>query len=84
MSQPEILRERSGPLINFQFSLANTVSSFNNEIYVDIDPEKDFKNTIIKDDRKVDVGFWKNSEKDMWKWNTSWFTQCHPSPSTSV
>ena len=52
------LKERSGPLdINFQFSLANTVSSFNNEIYVDIDPEKDFKNTIIKDDRKVDVDF---------------------------
>ncbi|MBL0256765.1 MAG: hypothetical protein IPQ03_04220 [Bacteroidetes bacterium] len=52
------MTERSGPLdIDYAFSIANSVSSFNNEMYVDMDPEKDFKNTVIKDDRLVDIDF---------------------------
>ncbi|HRH67296.1 MAG TPA: transglutaminase domain-containing protein [Bacteroidia bacterium] len=52
------LTERSGPLdIDFSFSIANSLSSFENELYIDPDPEKDFKNTLIKDDRRVDVDF---------------------------
>lgn len=52
------LTERSGPIdIDFKFSMANAVSSFNNEMYVDLDPEKDFKNGEIKEDRRVDIDF---------------------------
>lgn len=52
------MKERSGPFdINFNFSIANSVSLFNNEMYVDIDPSKDFKNSSVKEDRQSDIDF---------------------------
>lgn len=52
------MAERSGPFdLNFNFSIANAVSSFNNEMYIDLDPSKDFKNSAVKDDRQSDIDF---------------------------
>lgn len=52
------LSERSGAFnINFNFSISNQVNSFNNELYVEIDPTKDFKNATVKDDRQSNLDF---------------------------
>ncbi|MCW3085061.1 MAG: hypothetical protein JWP12_2427 [Bacteroidetes bacterium] len=55
---PGDMTERSGPFdIGFNFSIANSVSLFNNEMYIDIDPSKDFKNSAVKDDRQSDIDY---------------------------
>lgn len=52
------MAERSGSFdIDFNFSIANVISLFNNEMYIDIDPSKDFKNGDVKKDRQSDIDF---------------------------
>jgi hypothetical protein len=52
------ISQRSGPFdIDFNFSISNSVSLFNNEMYIDIDPSKDFKNGSVKNDRQCDLDF---------------------------
>jgi transglutaminase-like putative cysteine protease len=52
------MNERSGPFdIEFNFSIANSISKFNNEMYIDIDPSKDFKNGSVLADRQSDIDF---------------------------
>lgn len=52
------LEERGGDLsINCRYNSTEGISSFNNEYYIDIDPEKDLKNFEAKKDRQSDIDF---------------------------
>lgn len=52
------LEQRTGPLIlKSNLSFENAANSFNNEIYLDIDPSKDFKNWELKEERQSDLDF---------------------------
>lgn len=50
------LEERSGPLaITAALNVSGAVSSFNTEYYIDLDPQKSFKNWELKETRQNDV-----------------------------
>jgi hypothetical protein len=52
------LIERSGPLdVECDLEFTGAVTSFNNEYYIDIDPQKSFRNWTIKESRQSDIDF---------------------------
>lgn len=60
------LNERSGAFnINFNFSIANTVNTFNNEMYIEIDPSKDLKNASVTENRMSNLDFGEKIYKKM-------------------
>ncbi|UII24178.1 transglutaminase-like domain-containing protein [Fulvivirga ligni] len=51
------LDRKSPTLVNYDMNLANQVSSFGAEMYLDIDFNDDYKGSLIEDDRKVPYSF---------------------------
>jgi len=54
---PELNDRKQALLFTGKASLENYISKFNNEMYIDADPTKDFKSWEIKNERQSDVDF---------------------------